>query len=378
MPSESIRIQTVTSKQDLDAFITFPWRVQQDDPCWVPPIISQHRKILDPQHGPFYDFGQACLFMAYRGNEPVGRISAHVNFRHDELYHDDTGFWGFFECVDDQEVANALFEAAGAWLREKGRKRILGPLSFGIYDEVGILIKGFDTLPAMLQTHNPPYYQTLVENWGFTKIIDWFAMKIDRESMADTKPMKAQLDEIMKTHDLVLTSAKASDLIKRRNEVREIFNEAWSSNWGHVPFTEHQFKDILKELRPVLRPDLIRLILTKDDRVAAFIISIPDLNPVFKTLNGKLNIFGMLKLLYHARFKPITKIRTVLLGVRPEFQHHNLHHALILSSYVDFEQQNIQFCDCSLIPEQLRIYMRTLARYGAKKYKTWRLFERPL
>lgn len=371
-------IVPVETDTQLEAFINLAWRFQAKDPYWVPPTRSYHAKVLDKAKGPFFEYGEAQYFLALRGGEPVGRITAHVNRLHDERYHDATGFFGFFECENDTSTAAALFEEAASWLRQKGRKRIRGPLSFGIYDEVGLLVEGFDSLPAIMHTHNPPYYVDLVESWGFQKACDWYALEITRDQEVVTG-MRQKLDDIMANTGLRLMRPKAKDVVERQEEVLDLFNESWDANWGHVPFTRKQFKGIIRDLRPILRTDLMTLMLDQNDRLAAFMISVPDLNPTLKKFDGRLNIFDQLRLLYEARMRPLRKLRTLLLGVKREYQRKRLHHALILSSYLDFYQHpTITTCDCSLIPEQLTLYMRALAKYGATHYKTWRIYDRDI
>jgi hypothetical protein len=374
---QDVIVGPVDSERDKADFLNLPWRIQRSDPCWVPPILSEQKKILDPQKGAFFEFGEAKYFLAFHQGQPAGRLSAHVSRRYEARHDSETGFFGFFESVDDRRVAAALFDAAAAWLREKGKKRIQGPLSFTIYDEVGLLVEGFDTLPAFLQSHNPPYYQDLITSWGFRKAIDWYALRITNRN-ADFSGMKRRLDEIMTGQGLVLTSPKPRELVGRAEEVLEIFNESWDDNWGHIPLTKRQFQDVFKELRPLLRPELIDLI--KDgDRIAAFIITIPDLNPSIQKLNGHLPIWSKLRLFYEAKFKPARKVRTLLLGVSKSYQRRQLHHALILSSYIRIARlPAVELCDCSLIPEQLTFYLRTLQKYGAERYKTFRIFEREI
>lgn len=376
--SSALTVAPVVSAADLDTFIRLPWRFQAQDPCWVPPTLSFHHKVLDKNKGPFFEYGEAQYYVAWRDKEPVGRITAHINRLHDERYQDATGFFGFFECENDPATAAALFEEAASWLRQRGRKRIRGPLSFGIYDEVGLLVEGFDSLPAIMHTHNPPYYVDLVESWGFEKASDWFALRITRDQEI-VSGMQEKLDGIMANSGLHIVRPKANDIVQRREEVLELFNESWDANWGHVPFTRQQFKGIIKDLKPILRPDLMTLMLDKDDRIAAFVVTVPDLNPTLQKLNGRLNIFDQLRLLYEARMRPLHKLRTLLLGVKREYQRKRLHHALILRSYLDFyKHPSIECCDCSLIPEQLTLYMRALAKYGATHYKTWRIYDRDI
>ncbi len=359
-------------------FIRLPWAFNSHDPYWVPPTISLQRKMLDKKKGPFFEFGEAQYYLALRGGEPVGRITSHINRMHDERYQDRTGFFGFFECENNKETAGALFEEAAAWLRQRDRVRIRGPLSFGIYDEVGLLVEGFDSLPAILHTHNPQYYVDLVESWGFAKASDWYALRITRDQEI-VEGMQQKLDDIMRSSGLRLVRPKASVIVDRRDEVLDLFNESWDANWGHVPFSKKQFYGIINDLRPILRTDLMRLMLDKNDRIAAFVITVPDLNTTLQKFNGRLNIIDQLRLLGEARVWPLRKLRTLLLGVKREYQRKRLHHALILCSYLDFyRKKSIECCDCSLIPEQLTLYMRALAKYGAKHYKTWRIYDRDI
>lgn len=377
--SDSLELVAVDfNSRAMNDFIHLPWKIQQDDPYWVPPLLIQIKHVLNPKKGPFFEFGTAQYFLVYKNGEAVGRISAHVNKMHDERYNDATGFFGFFECIDDQEAANVLLDAAADWLRKRGKKRILGPLSFGIYDEVGILVDGFDSMPAIMQTHNPPYYGALVENWGGAKAFDWLAKRI-LERNVDVEGMQKKLDDIVAKNNLTLTSPKPSDVVKRKDEVYKLFNESWDANWGHVPFTKKQWETIISDLKPLLRTDLMRLFLTQEGDIAAFLITIPDLNPTIKELNGKLGLLGIPKLYFAARYRPLKKLRTVLLGVRRDYQRKMLHYALILSSYLDFiKNPSLEVCDCSLIPENLKLYRRMLRGFGANVYKTWRLYDREI
>jgi hypothetical protein len=374
---QDVIVLPVDSEKHMADFLKLPGKIQGNDSCWVPPILSEQKKILDPRKGSFFEFGEAQYFLAFQQGQPAGRLSAHVNRRYEERHDMETGFFGFFESVDDRRVASALFDGAAAWLKEKGKTRIQGPISFTIYDEVGLLIEGFDSLPAFLQSHNPPYYQDLLTSWGFRKAIDWYALRVTNRNV-DFSAMKRRLDEIMNGQGLVFIRPKPRELIEHAEEVLEIFNESWDGNWGHIPLTKRQFQDVFKALRPLLRPELIDVIMD-EETIAAFIITIPDLNPSIRKLNGRLSIWCMLKLLYEAKFKPARKLRTILLGVRKPYQHRRLHHALILSSYLRIARLPLaEVCDCSLVPEQLAFYLRTLEKYGAERYKTFRIFEREI
>ena len=372
-----ILVSPVQDEAGLQEFLRFPWRLYRQDPYWVPPLLPEQRKFLDPRRGPFFEIGEAQYFLAYRQGEPVGRISAHLNRRHDEFHGAETGFWGFFEAIQDQEVANALFEAAAAWLRQRGRSRLVGPLNFSIYDEMGLLIEGFDSMPAMFQTHNPPYYADLVASWGFRKAMDWVALKItDRK--VDVPAMERRLDDILTKQKVTLAPYNPRELARRAEEVFHLFNEAWSVNWGHVPLSRQQFDHLLHEVKPLLRPELVHMLLD-GDKLVGFGIVLPDLNPVVQQLNGSLGLWGKLRLLYAAKFAPIRKVRAMVIGIAQPYQLKRLNYAIFLRTYIYLIKHTpCDFADFSLIPENLRHWIKVIQAFGGQPYKTFRVFEREI
>jgi len=375
--TNEVKVIPIDCNRGFADFLNLPRSVQEKDPLWVPPIVSEQRRILNPRSGPFFEYGTAQYYLALRDGKPVGRISAHVNPRYEERHDPGTGFFGFFECVDDPRVSGALFDAAASWLKSRGKGRILGPLSFSIYDEVGLLVDGFDSLPVILHAHNPPYYQDLLLQWGFRKAIDWYAFRVTQRDI-DAEAMEKRLQTIMKGQNLVLTSPTVRDFSSRVDEVMEIFNESWDDNWGHVPFTRKEFHHIFRQLRPILKADMIHLVLD-GGRIVAFVVNIPDLNPAVQKLKGRMTPWGMLRLLYEARFKALKRARVLLLGVRRPYQGKLLHHALILRTYLHMvKTTSCEVCDCSLIVESLAHFIRTVERFGGKRYKTFRIFEREI
>lgn len=376
--SSAIVIRPVQGRADLETFIRLPWSLQGRDPCWVPPFLAQQRHFLSPRTGPFFEHGEAELFLACRDGRPVGRLSAHVNHAYEQHHDARTGFFGFFECADDPAAATALFEAGAAVLRARGKTRVQGPMSFGIYDEIGLLVEGFDTLPPILLTHNPPYYPALWSGWGFRKELDWLALRITNRQV-DPAAMQTESQAILSANRLRMTTPTPGDVMRRNGEIFDLFNSAWKSNWGHVPFTQKQFHAILHELRPALRSDMIRIV-ENSVRIVAFIITIADLNPQFQRLDGRCTWLDRLGLLIQARWRPVRKVKTVLLGVDRRYQRRRLHDAMILDTYAQLirEQPRLEIGDCSLIPETLDFYIHGLERYGATRYKTYRIYEREL
>lgn len=369
-------IEAVSSGADLDAFIRLPWEIYRDDPLWVPPLVSMQREFLDREKGPFFEFGQAEYFLARRGGRVVGRISAHVNGLYERHHDAVTGFFGFFECENNRETAHALFETAAGWVRDRGKTRILGPLSFGIYDEVGLLVEGFDSPPSMMQTHNPPYYEELVLSWGFAKTFDWYAYRICRKPGMDPAKYARLRDTILKRQNCSIQPIERRDFAKRAPQIKQLFNDIWSKNWGHVPLSDRQFQDIFVTLQPLVRPDLESMILDGDDIVAFAVVS-PDMNRSVRHFDGKFGLWQKLRLLYDCRVKPLTHCRAIIMGVAKSHQWKRLHHAIILNIIVNFLEKHprMEYCDCSLIPESLEQWNKTLRDYGAERYKVFRLYD---
>jgi hypothetical protein len=375
--SGGITIAPVQDDAALRDFIRLPWRLYQNDPYWVPPIVSLQRDFLDKNHGPFFEIGEAQYFLARVDGKPAGRISAHINRLHDEHHGPGTGFFGFFESIPDQRVATALLDAAAAWLRERGRSHLAGPLNFCIYDEMGLLVEGFDSIPAMFQTHNPPYYEELLTSWGLKQAMDWVALKLTNRQV-DLKDLEQRLDEILKDQRVVIRDLIPSEVPHRAEELFQLFNEAWEVNWGHVPLTRKQFDHMMHEVKPLLRPRLVQLVLD-GDRLVGFLIILPDLNPLVKKLNGRLTLWGKLRLLYAARFGAIRKVRGLVLGISQAYQTKRLHYALILRAYLNLVRYTpCDFADFSLVPVNLRHYIKVLEAFGGRRYKVFRVFEKEI
>jgi hypothetical protein len=358
-------------------FLRFPWRIYQGDPFWVPPILSHQRQFLDPRRGPFFEIGEARYFLAYRQGRPVGRVAAHVNRLHNAYHGPETGFFGFFESVEDQDVAASLFQAAAAWLQARGKTHLVGPLNFCIYDEMGLLVEGFDSMPVIFQTHNPPYYQDLLTSLGFVKAMDWHAYKIT-ERRVDLADMERRYAEIMRGQDVEVVTYDPKELSRRTEEVFHLFNSAWEPNWGHVPLTRRQFDDMLEMVKPCLRPEMAYVLLDHD-RVAGFGIGLPDLNPLIKKFNGRLTLWGKLRLLYWAKYRPVRKIRAMVMGISQPYQRRRLHLALLLRSYIYLVKHTpCEMADLSLIPANLKPWIKVIQALGGQCYKVFRVFEKPI
>jgi len=371
---EKISIRRVETKEDLRRFILLPWRIYKGYPHWVPPLISEQKFILNKEKGPFFEIGEAEYFLAFRGKEPAGRISAHVNRQWNERYQDRKGFFGFFESTEDPEVACGLLGAAEDWLRKKERTSILGPMSFSIYDELGLLLDAFDQDPVVLLPYNPPYYVDLIESLGFKKAIDWYAYLMTDQSPVN--PVLFQVrDRVCRRNGLVIRHANLKRFREEAARAKEIFNEAWFENWGHLPFTDKQFDHLAKGLKMILDERLLFFGEIQEKPIGVC-VSIPDANQAVKRANGRLLPFGW----YHiwAGLKKVKKLRTIIMGVKKEHRHTGIDVAFYVETIEKGLAAGYTESECSLVAETNTWMQKALQTMGAKIYKTYRLYEKPL
>jgi hypothetical protein len=367
----NLKVKKVETKEELKQFVRFPWKIYQNDPYWVPPLLSEQMKFLDKKSGPFFEFGEAEYFIAYDGAEPVGTISAQANHQYEKFHDKETGFFGFFECIDNQEVADALFAEAKSWLQSKNKSKILGPMSFTIYDISGMLYEGFDSSPVILLAYNPAYYNDLVTRAGLTKEIDWYAFNVSKDSYKNPALFRVR-DRVLRQKDLRIESVDMKRLDEYVKLIGLIFNDAWMENWGHVPLTENQLKHLTVELKPVVVPELTYFAFLNGECVG-FSLSIKDANPALKKANGRLLPFGLIKILLAMR--KITRLRTIVMGVLKEHRHRGIDVAF----YANTVEQGIRLgyseSECSIIVETNQRMIRALEELSAERYKTYRFYE---
>ena len=272
-PLVSIRCIELGNRRQLKKFIKFSWTIYRSDPNWVPPLIFDQLRFFTPKKNPYFSHSKAQLFMALRGEEPVGRISAHENNQHIRAHKDGAGFFGFFECINDQTVANALFDAASSWLRDRGLKTMRGPVSFSVNHEAGLLIDAFDEPPLIRMTYNPPYYADLIEGYGLQKIQDLYAYAMF-ESEELPKKFRDIADLVLEDPKLVVRPMDVRDFKNEVKRIKKIYAEAWSENWGAVPLTDEEFDRIVGEFRMIFDRDL-SLIAEYDGEPAGVCLVLP-------------------------------------------------------------------------------------------------------
>src|SRR4051812_23780236 len=374
-----IEVTRVTSAQDRDAFIKFPWRIYKGDPAWVPPLLIERKEFLNRAKHPFFEHGKAEFFLARRAGEIVGRIGASDDPKYNAIHGSNVGCFGLFESADDQEVADALFGAAAEWLRSLGRDEIMGPIDYSTNYLCGLLVDGFQHPPTLLTSHNPPYYSRLIERWGFTKAMDLYAWWLadPREASARLGKLAAALKK--RARKVVIRPGNLRDIAGEARRLREIYNQAWQHNWGFVPFTEKEFDYMTRELKPLLIPELVKLA-EIEGQPAAFILCVPDINIALKKINGRLTTFGLpiglVKLLYYKR--QVKTVRLVALGVLSKYRRRGIAEMLVHQVIQEAMIKRGWIGECSLILENNIMMNRFLEAIGAEKYKTYRIYRRSL
>lgn len=304
----------------------------------------------------------------------MGRISAQVNNQHLKVHNDNTGFFGFFECINDKEIAAALFEAAGKWLKERGMKTMRGPASFSVNDEIGLLVEGLDRPAKILMTYNPEYYISLMEDYGFSKIQDLYAYIL---FSVDGMPglVKRMVKSAMKDPNLVIRKPTKKTIKQDMDMIKLIYEEAWSENWGAVPLTPEEFDHTAKDLSMFYDPDITFIAEYKGEPAGVSIV-LPDLNQAIKHANGRLLPFGLLKILYHRR--KIKDIRMPIMGVREAFRNRGIDAIFYNETYNSAVAKGIKSCELSWVLESNNTLNRILKKLGAKRDKTYRLYDYPL
>jgi hypothetical protein len=368
----SIKIKIVQSNKDIDTFIKFAWKIYKNDPYWVPPLIYDKKKILNRAHNPFFQHAEMEMFLAERDGELVGRIAAIKNDLHNKYHNDKVGFFGFFECINDQEVANKLFDAAKGWLKALGFDTMLGPANPSSNDEWGMLLEGFDDEPRLLMTYNPKYYLTLCDNYGFKKAKDLVAYKLENKKVVGSDKLRRVAELARKRSGLKITNLNMKEFNKDIEKVKYVYNKAWAPNWGFVPMTEAELDAMAKDLKPLVEPSLV-LFGEIDNQLVGFALVMLDYNQIFKSMNGRLFPFGFLKLF--TQKKKITWTRIITLGIIPEYQKRGLDAVFYWEIVNRVGDLGIYLGEASWILEDNAMMNRGADVMNGDIYKKYRLYD---
>jgi hypothetical protein len=372
----SIQIIDASSGRALKQFINLPWAIYRDDPYWVPPLKSDVRELLSLKH-PFYRHAERGLFLALRDGVPAGRVAAIVNSRHNEFHSEKSGFFGFFECVDDLEVADSLFLAAEDWLAERGMEKVLGPVNPSTNEECGLLVDNFLSPPFVMMTYNPPYYAELIQRAGYGKAKDLYAYwyHVGRELPDRLKRIVSKVRE--REPDLVVRPLDMKRFESELEVVRLIYNEAWEKNWGFVPMTDAEIDHMARKLKPVVEPRIVNLAFVGDEP-AGFVMGLPDFNQVLKILNGTiLNPLRTIKALGVG--KRIRSGRCLTLGVREKFRKRGIESILFAMTWQGGIDMNYRYGEFSWVLEDNKAVQEAATRvFSAEHYKTYRIYGKQL
>lgn len=370
-----IVVSRVESKKDFKAFLKFPWRVYEGDPNWVPPLLQTVADLLNPQKNPFYEHAEIELFLARRGEEIVGRVAAVKNDGHLKIHDDGVGFFGFFEALDDQAVADALLAEAERWLKERGLKAMRGPANPSSNDEWAALYEGYDDPPQILMTYNPPYYHKLFENYGLAKAKDLYAYRLKYDAVKAAGKLTRVAGMVEKRYGLRVRPLNMKDYDAELDRFKMVYNKAWEKNWGFVPLTDNEIDAMAKELKMIIEPSVILFAELEGEVVGAALVLL-DYNQVFKKMNGKILPFGWLKLFTEK--KKISRLRIVTLGVLPEYRKRGFDAVLYREITDRGDALGIREGEASWVLEDNEMMNRAAEMMNAERYKTYRVYEKPI
>jgi GNAT superfamily N-acetyltransferase len=377
----SVEVRPVASRRDLARFIKLPSRLYRNESLWVPPLTSERKKFLDTARNPFFEHAEAQYFIAWRGHEPVGRIGAHVDHRLNEVQQNEWGLFGFFESEDYPEVADSLLDAAEAWLRDRGRDRMVGPMDFTTNDECGLLVDGHDRAPMILQGWHHPYYLELLRGYGLEKAMDlnMWQLRLDKvEDKGGFHPMiHAMAEKVHNEHGVTIRSMRKRDFESELERFLEVYNAAWERNWGFVPLTEAEVRYYAKDLKPILNENWA-WIAERDGEVLGAALSLPDINQCLAHMNGRLLPLGWAKFLYYRR--KIDRVRVFALGVKPEYQHLGIAAAFYIEhlNAAASDRDKIWWGEMGWILETNEAMNRAMEGMGGEIVKRYRVFEKSL
>ncbi len=373
------KIKPVQTKKDLKQFIMLPFKLYKNDPHWVAPLIMDQKNFFNPKKNPYYEHSEVQLFVAEKAGEIVGRISAQTNTQHNKFHEDKIGFFGFFECINEQEVADKLISAASEWIKQKGMDTLRGPMNFSTNDECGLLVNGFESSPFVLMTHNPPYYLKLLNNAGLEKSMDLLAYLIPKRPTPER--LQRVVDKLQKRGRFTvreLSSKNKKELRKDLEIVFTIYTKAWERNWGFVPMTEKEFFHMIDSMIDVVRPEFFYLAFVEDEP-AGFYVALPDYNQLLKKVKGRLFPSGIFHLLF-GRNK-ITAMRVITMGVIKEFQGRGIDTVFYTKNFQmanSHKKLNIENAEMSWILETNTMMNRIASNLGGWVHKTYRILDKKI
>ena len=373
MNASPISIVPVTNSSQQRAFIHFAWSLYEGDPNWVPPLRMIIKQLLNYKPHPFYENGEIQTFLAMSNGRVVGRIAAIVDGNHNDFHNEKRGMFGFFECIDEQEVANQLFDAAKEWFSQRDIVQMRGPANPSQNYEWGLLIDGFDSPPTFMMTYNKPYYGKLIENYGFQKAQDMYAFSGNLEMIDQLDPkMMFIVKEAQKRFNVDVRPFNPKNFLKDVESFLHVYNAALPGQWGFTPMSEGELRATSRSLKHLIVPEMTS-IAEVEGRAVGVVFGLLDYNPLIKEMDGRLFPFGYFKLLW--KRKKIKRLRLVSTNVLPEYQRWGLGLVLMARMFPDGLEWGITDAEFSWVLESNKLSRGTLERGGAKRSKTYRIYD---
>jgi hypothetical protein len=371
----SLEVRPVRGRRDLREFVELPYRLHSTSPVWVPPLRLERRLFLSRRMNAFFTHGDAQLFLAVRGGRVVGRISAQYDQAFNDFHANRWGMFGFLEAEDDPEVLPALLEAAERWLRGKGRDRMVGPMDFTMNDESGVLIEGFEREPLIKQPWHPPYYQRLCEDAGLGKAMDLLMWELHISDRSRMLPVIFKLAaDVEPRHGIRVRKMSRRGLRRDLDRFAEVYNSAWSENWGFVPYSKADLDHYASELQLVFDPHWFMVAETAEGETTAVAITVPDINQVLKKMNGRLLPLGWWHFLRRRRI--MDRVRVGFLGVKPEFQHTGVAAAMYVEHFDMATETPQKWGEMGWILETNKNMNRAMEAMGGRIVRRFRVYEK--
>ena len=344
----------------------------------MPPLLRLQRELFSPKHNPFFQHADVQLFVARRGGQVVGRISAQIDREHNRYHNERTGFFGFLECIQDGTIAAALLTAAEEWLRARNMDRVRGPFNFSINGELGLLVEGFDSPPQILMPYTQPYYLDLVEGRGYAKAQDLLAWRWQSQPVPEGPARMVR--ELRSRPEVRVRTANMKRFDEEVRTILDLYNEAWSENWGFVPATEAEARQMSSDLKFLADPHIVPFV-EIDGRPAGVALAVPNLNEVIHDLDGKLLPFGFIKILWRLKVRRPKTGRLLLLGIRKEYRtrrYAGLAYLLCDELYQQARKRGYEWAEFSWTLEDNHLINSLITKIGSTHYKTYRIYEKAL
>jgi GNAT superfamily N-acetyltransferase len=366
-----VEVRAIQHPRDTKEFVRTWWRVYRDDPCWVPPLLFERKRFFDPRKNPYFKYADVQCFLATRDGEALGTIAATVDHQYQE--HDPgAAFFGFFEFVDDLEVARALLDAACDWLRGRGMTKVIGPFNLNSNHEFALLVDGFETDPFIANPHNSAYFAPIYEKLGLRKVMDWYAYEIDLKSDKVSRMRKVASRLLSRNPEIKLRNLDMKNFERDILLLHQIYDDAWEHNWGHVRVSREEFLYLANGFKMAIDPSLC-FVAEVAGEVAGISVSFPNLNPVVKSLNGRILPFGWLKLLRGGR--GLKNFRVFMLGIAQKHQNLPLGAPLYAATWDRALKLGMDVAEASLILEDNFRMRQALEKMGGVIHKTYRHYE---